>query len=57
VNGGSVYEAMNDLIAIMGSLTDKDGKILVPGINDNVAPVAENMNAFSSWLCKAYLSN
>uniref|UniRef100_A0A3Q1I9P9 Cytosolic non-specific dipeptidase n=1 Tax=Anabas testudineus TaxID=64144 RepID=A0A3Q1I9P9_ANATE len=32
VFGGSVHEAMTDLIALMGSLVDKKGKILVPGI-------------------------
>ena len=30
---------MSDLIAIMGSLVDKKGKILIPGINDTVAKV------------------
>uniref|UniRef100_A0A669DX80 Cytosolic non-specific dipeptidase n=1 Tax=Oreochromis niloticus TaxID=8128 RepID=A0A669DX80_ORENI len=36
VFGGSVHEAMTDLIALMGSLVDKRGKILVPGICDSV---------------------
>ncbi|XP_013763574.1 cytosolic non-specific dipeptidase-like, partial [Pundamilia nyererei] len=39
VFGGSVHEAMTDLIALMGSLVDKRGKILVPGIYDSVAPL------------------
>ncbi|XP_044282436.1 cytosolic non-specific dipeptidase isoform X1 [Varanus komodoensis] len=39
VYGGSVHEAMTDLIALMGSLVDKKGKILIPGIYDSVAPV------------------
>ncbi|XP_031759161.1 cytosolic non-specific dipeptidase isoform X1 [Xenopus tropicalis] len=39
VYGGSVHEAMTDLIALMGSLVDKKGKILIPGINEAVAPV------------------
>ena len=30
---------MTDLIAILGSLVDVKGKILVPGINDSVAPL------------------
>jgi len=39
VFGGSVHEAMADLIAIMNSLTDARGNILIPGIMDDVAPV------------------
>ncbi|XP_077886001.1 cytosolic non-specific dipeptidase isoform X2 [Ictidomys tridecemlineatus] len=39
VYGGSVYEAMTDLIALMGSLMDNKGKILIPGVNEAVAPV------------------
>uniref|UniRef100_A0A3Q3CWU3 Cytosolic non-specific dipeptidase n=1 Tax=Haplochromis burtoni TaxID=8153 RepID=A0A3Q3CWU3_HAPBU len=39
VFGGSVHEAMTDLIALMGSLVDKRAKILVPGIYDSVAPL------------------
>ncbi|XP_004084691.1 cytosolic non-specific dipeptidase [Oryzias latipes] len=41
VFGGSVHEAMTDLIALMGSLVDKKGKILVPGIHDGVAPLTK----------------
>ncbi|XP_026555240.1 cytosolic non-specific dipeptidase isoform X1 [Pseudonaja textilis] len=37
VYGGSVHEAMTDLIALMGSLVDKKGKILIPGIYETVA--------------------
>ncbi|XP_069476849.1 cytosolic non-specific dipeptidase-like [Ambystoma mexicanum] len=37
VYGGSVHEAMTDLIALMGSLVDKKGKILIPGIYKTVA--------------------
>lgn len=39
VFGGTVHEAMTDLIALMGSLVDSKGKILVPGIYDSVAAV------------------
>jgi acetylornithine deacetylase/succinyl-diaminopimelate desuccinylase-like protein len=39
VFGGSVHEGMADLIAMMNTLVDKDGKILVDGIQDDVAPV------------------
>ncbi|GAB5579579.1 beta-Ala-His dipeptidase isoform X1 [Prionailurus iriomotensis] len=41
VYGGSVHEAMTDLILLMGSLMDKKGKILIPGISEAVAPVTE----------------
>uniref|UniRef100_A0A671W424 Cytosolic non-specific dipeptidase n=1 Tax=Sparus aurata TaxID=8175 RepID=A0A671W424_SPAAU len=41
VFGGSVHEAMTDLIALMGSLVDKRGKILVPGMYDDVAPLTD----------------
>jgi len=33
---------MNDVIHIMSSLVDVNGKILVPGINEKVAPVTED---------------
>lgn len=41
VYGGSVHEAMTDLISLMGCLVDKKGKILIPGINEAVAPVTD----------------
>ncbi|EFB24585.1 hypothetical protein PANDA_013727, partial [Ailuropoda melanoleuca] len=41
VYGGSVHEAMTDLIMLMGSLVDRKGKILIPGIDEAVAPVTE----------------
>lgn len=41
VYGGSVHEAMTDLIALMGCLVDRTGKILVPGISKAVAPVTK----------------
>lgn len=37
--GGCVHEAMSDLIALMNSLADVRGNILVPGIMDDVLPV------------------
>ncbi|KPP79004.1 hypothetical protein Z043_101445 [Scleropages formosus] len=40
VFGGSVHEAMTDLITLMGCLVGKKGKILVPGIYDDVAPLS-----------------
>ncbi|XP_045176982.2 cytosolic non-specific dipeptidase-like isoform X2 [Mercenaria mercenaria] len=39
--GGTVHEAMGDLIHIMGTLVDVNGKILIPGINDSVAKLTE----------------
>ncbi|CAL1267327.1 unnamed protein product [Larinioides sclopetarius] len=35
------HEAMADLVALMGSLTDPKGNILIPGIMDDVLPVTE----------------
>ncbi|CAK8695394.1 unnamed protein product [Clavelina lepadiformis] len=42
VFGGSVHEGMSDLVAIMSSLVDKKGKILIPGINESVAAVTDD---------------
>lgn len=36
---------MSDLIAILDTLVDKDGKILVPGIYDEVEPVTPEEQA------------
>lgn len=44
VFGGTVHEAMNDLIHLMSLLVDKDGKILIPNISREVAPLLENEN-------------
>jgi len=41
VFGGTVHEAMNDLIALMASLIDAKGKIQIPGIYESVAPVSK----------------
>jgi len=41
VIGGSVHEAMTDLVKIMSTLIDSQGNILVEGIMDDVAPVTE----------------
>lgn len=41
VYGGSVHEAMTDLIMLMGSLMDQKGRILVPGISEAVASVTD----------------
>lgn len=41
VYGGSTQEPMTDLVQVMASLVNKDGKILIPGINEMVAPKTE----------------
>ena len=42
VFGGSVHEGMADLIAMMNTLIDKDGKILIDSLMDDVKPVTES---------------
>uniref|UniRef100_A0A3Q1M5W4 Carnosine dipeptidase 1 n=1 Tax=Bos taurus TaxID=9913 RepID=A0A3Q1M5W4_BOVIN len=39
--GGILNEPMADLVALLGSLVDASGRILVPGIYGHVAPVTE----------------
>ncbi|XP_067888619.1 cytosolic non-specific dipeptidase-like [Heterodontus francisci] len=39
--GGSVHEAMTDLIALLDSLVNSTGHILIPGINADVAPLTD----------------
>lgn len=39
--GGSIQEPMTDLILLMSSLVDSKGKILIPGLMDDVLPVNE----------------
>ncbi|XP_066572167.1 beta-Ala-His dipeptidase isoform X1 [Amia ocellicauda] len=41
VFGGSVHEPLINLIALLGSLVDSKGTILIPGINEAVAPLTE----------------
>ncbi|TPX70427.1 hypothetical protein SpCBS45565_g01760 [Spizellomyces sp. 'palustris'] len=41
VFGGTVHEPMTDLFHVMAKLVSPNGKILVPGIYDDVAPVTE----------------
>ncbi|CAJ0567115.1 unnamed protein product, partial [Mesorhabditis spiculigera] len=41
VYGGSVYEPLNDLFYLMSQLMDVNGKILIPGIMDQVAEVTQ----------------
>ena len=41
----SRHEAMADLIYMMNTLVDNKGNILIPGIMDDVAPVADEESA------------
>lgn len=41
VFGGTAQEPMTDLVRVMGSLVDTNGKILIPGIDDDVAPLTD----------------
>jgi len=45
VTGGTVPEAMTDLIKLMSTLVDSQGKILVDGVLDQVAPVTPEEEA------------
>lgn len=40
VIGGSVHEAMTDLVRLMATLVDSEGNILIEGINDDGLTVA-----------------
>lgn len=39
--GGTTYEPMTDLVHVMSKLVTPDGKILIPGVNEMVAPLTE----------------
>ncbi|ETI25263.1 hypothetical protein G647_04638 [Cladophialophora carrionii CBS 160.54] len=41
VFGGTAQEPMTDLMTILSKLVSTDGKILIPGINEMVAPLTE----------------
>lgn len=45
VLGGIVHEAMTDVVHLMASLVDSQGKILVEGIMDDVKPVTPEEEA------------
>ena len=42
VFGGTAQEPMTDLVRLLGTLVDTNGKILIPGINEQVAAVTES---------------
>jgi Cys-Gly metallodipeptidase DUG1 len=42
--GGVIHEPMTDLIKVMSQLVDVNGKILIPGVNEMVAPMTEIEN-------------
>ncbi|CAG8448886.1 15812_t:CDS:10 [Funneliformis mosseae] len=49
VFGGTVYEPMTDLIILFSKLVTPNGKILIPGINDDVAELKdEEMETYRS---------
>jgi len=45
VIGGSVHEAMTDVVKLMSSLVDTDGTITIDGLSDDVAPLTERERA------------
>lgn len=42
VYGGAVHEAMVDCVNVLSKLVDTKGKILIPGINEAVAPMTDD---------------
>ncbi|KAK9764522.1 hypothetical protein K7432_007896 [Basidiobolus ranarum] len=50
VFGGAVHEPMTDLIHLMSKLVTPQGKILIPGIMDEVAPLTDEEKATYSTL-------
>lgn len=43
--GGVIAEPMTDLVQVLSKLVDSNGKILVPGVEDMVAPLTEKEDA------------
>lgn len=41
VFGGTVHEPMTDLIKVMGTLVNTDGKITIPGLYEMVQPLTD----------------
>jgi Cys-Gly metallodipeptidase DUG1 len=42
VFGGTAQEPMTDLVRVLGKLVDTNGKILIPGLDDLVAPLTDD---------------
>ncbi|XP_072008446.1 beta-Ala-His dipeptidase-like [Engystomops pustulosus] len=42
--GGIIHESMRDMVYLLASLVDTSGRILIPGIYDDVAPLTEEEN-------------
>lgn len=45
VFGGTAQEPMTDLVRVLGTLVDTDGKIQIPGLNELVAPLTDEENS------------
>ncbi|GIC94725.1 uncharacterized protein Aud_002054 [Aspergillus udagawae] len=45
IYGGAVAEPMTDLFSLFSKLVNNEGKILIPGINDQVEPLTEKEKA------------
>ena len=45
VFGGTAHEPMTDLVKVLGTLVDPNGKILIDGLNELVAPVTDDEKA------------
>lgn len=45
VFGGTAQEPMTDLVRVLARLVDTNGKILIPGIYDEVAPITDDEKA------------
>eukprot|EP01083_Nonionella_stella_P250900 866273_1 len=57
IMGGCVHESMTDLVQLMASMIDSSGKILVPGIFDDVVPVTPEEEAMYDSIdfdCEAF---
>lgn len=43
--GGTVYEPLTDMVILLSKLVDSQGKILIPGIQEDVEPLTEEEKA------------
>lgn len=42
VDGGALFEPMNDLITILGTIVDSGGKVCIPGFYEDVRPLTDS---------------